>query len=255
MSQSKRSWPEDPDALVRAEVLVPARLRRAYDEDPLRGKFSHDIRMAMAPRIEANGYGLEEAHNRFVEKREALFRAQTDFNAARDHYYGMLEHSLAHQKEALTGDKEKDLIEETISLVRERYGIRQREVSRMQVGARDSRRQALDWCTKQIRDTPVLKERFLSPEALLKEIEKQFREKMEEKGKPLYPNVDFFSGAVYSLLGIPKILFTSIFAMARVSGWLAHILEQREHGNRIYRPESLYKGPQERTFTPIGQRA
>jgi citrate synthase len=89
---------------------------------------------------------------------------------------------------------------------------------------------------------------------ILKEIEKQFRERMEEKGKPLYPNVDFFSGAVYNLLGIPRILFTPVFAMARVSGWLAHILEQREHGNRIYRPESLYKGVDERPYVPIAQR-
>jgi citrate synthase len=89
----------------------------------------------------------------------------------------------------------------------------------------------------------------------LKEIEKQFREKMEEKGKPLYPNVDFFSGAVYNLLGIPKILFTPVFAMARVSGWLAHVLEQREHGNRIYRPESLYKGEAEREYVPIARRS
>ena len=89
---------------------------------------------------------------------------------------------------------------------------------------------------------------------ILKEVEKQFRERMEEKGKPLYPNVDFFSGAVYTLLGIPKILFTPIFAMARVAGWLAHILEQREHGNRIYRPESLYKGPAERRYLPAAER-
>ncbi len=89
---------------------------------------------------------------------------------------------------------------------------------------------------------------------ILKEIEKQFRARMEEKGKPLYPNVDFFSGAVYTLLGIPKMLFTPIFAMARVSGWLAHILEQREHGNRLYRPESLYKGPPERPYVPIADR-
>jgi citrate synthase len=89
---------------------------------------------------------------------------------------------------------------------------------------------------------------------ILKEIEKQFRERMEEKGKPVYPNVDFFSGAVYTLLGIPKILFTPIFAMARVSGWLAHILEQREHGNRIYRPESLYKGPPELSYVPVARR-
>jgi citrate synthase len=89
---------------------------------------------------------------------------------------------------------------------------------------------------------------------ILEETQKQFRARMEEKGKPLYPNVDFFSGAVYSLLGIPKILFTPVFAMARVSGWLAHILEQREHGNRIYRPESLYKGPPERPYVPLLER-
>jgi len=89
---------------------------------------------------------------------------------------------------------------------------------------------------------------------ILKEVEKQFRERMEEKGKPLYPNVDFFSGAVYTMLGIPKILFTPIFAMARVAGWLAHILEQREHTNRIYRPESLYKGPAERPYVPVSGR-
>ncbi|MFI5369439.1 MAG: citrate/2-methylcitrate synthase [Spirochaetia bacterium] len=89
---------------------------------------------------------------------------------------------------------------------------------------------------------------------ILKEVEKQFRERMEEKGKPLYPNVDFFSGAVYTMLGIPKILFTPIFAMARVAGWLAHILEQREHNNRIYRPESLYRGPAERPYVPVSGR-
>jgi citrate synthase len=89
---------------------------------------------------------------------------------------------------------------------------------------------------------------------ILKEIERQFRERMEEKGKPLHPNVDFFSGAVYTLLGIPKILFTPVFAMARVSGWLAHILEQREHGNRIYRPESLYRGPDTRPYVPVSER-
>jgi citrate synthase len=88
---------------------------------------------------------------------------------------------------------------------------------------------------------------------ILKEIETKFREKVG--GKPVYPNVDFFSGAVYSLLGIPQELFTPIFAVARVVGWLAHILEQREQGNRIYRPESLYKGPQPRAVPPLAQRS
>ncbi len=88
---------------------------------------------------------------------------------------------------------------------------------------------------------------------VLKELEKQFRQRMEEKGKPLYPNVDFFSGAVYSLLGIPKNLFTPIFAVARTAGWLAHVLEQRKD-NRLYRPKCLYVGSQPVEYVPIDDR-
>ena len=88
---------------------------------------------------------------------------------------------------------------------------------------------------------------------MLKELEGQFRERMEEKGKPLYPNVDFFSGAVYSLLGIPRHLFTPIFAVARTPGWLAHILEQRKD-NRLYRPKCLYVGPQPVEYPPVADR-
>ena len=88
---------------------------------------------------------------------------------------------------------------------------------------------------------------------ILKEVERIFREKMEEKGKPIYPNVDFFSGAVYTMLGVPTVLFTPVFAIARVSGWLAHILEQRLD-NRIYRPKSLYSGPAVRSVVPISAR-
>jgi len=88
---------------------------------------------------------------------------------------------------------------------------------------------------------------------ILKEVEKTFRSRMEEKGKPIHPNVDFFSGAVYDLLGIPKTLFTPIFAMSRVAGWLAHILEQRSD-NRIYRPKSLYSGSEPREYIPLEKR-
>jgi citrate synthase len=80
---------------------------------------------------------------------------------------------------------------------------------------------------------------------ILKNLEVETRKRMEEKGKPVYPNVDFFSGAVYRLLGIPTKLFTPIFAMSRVSGWLAHVLEQRID-NRLYRPKALYVGPEPR---------
>jgi citrate synthase len=88
---------------------------------------------------------------------------------------------------------------------------------------------------------------------ILKEIEKGFRARMEEKGKPIYPNVDFFSGAVYALLGIPRDLFTPIFAAARAPGWLAHVLEQRKD-NRIFRPKALYAGPAPRPYVPISKR-
>jgi citrate synthase len=87
----------------------------------------------------------------------------------------------------------------------------------------------------------------------LKKLEKGFRDRMEEKGKPIYPNVDFFSGAVYTMLGIPRYLFTPIFAAARSAGWLAHILEQRKD-NRIFRPKCLFVGPAPRTYVPIDER-
>lgn len=88
---------------------------------------------------------------------------------------------------------------------------------------------------------------------ILKAVEQAFVNRMSEKGKNVYPNVDFFSGSVYRLLGIPPILFTPIFAMARASGWLAHILEQRQD-NRIYRPKALYTGHEERHVPPIEER-
>jgi citrate synthase len=87
----------------------------------------------------------------------------------------------------------------------------------------------------------------------LKQLEKSFSARMGKKGKPVYPNVDFFSGAVYTILGIPRNLFTPIFAAARSAGWLAHILEQRKD-NRIFRPRALFKGPDPRPYVPIENR-
>ena len=87
----------------------------------------------------------------------------------------------------------------------------------------------------------------------LKQLENSFGARMGKKGKPVYPNVDFFSGAVYTILGIPRYLFTPIFAAARSAGWLAHILEQRKD-NRIFRPKSLFTGPEPRPYVPIENR-
>ncbi|PIE32827.1 hypothetical protein CSA56_14110 [candidate division KSB3 bacterium] len=76
---------------------------------------------------------------------------------------------------------------------------------------------------------------------------------MEEKGQPIYPNVGFFSGSVYRQLGISTNLFTPISAVARVAGWLAHILEQGS-GKRLFRPKALYVGAERETVAPIEQR-
>jgi citrate synthase len=72
--------------------------------------------------------------------------------------------------------------------------------------------------------------------------------------KGIYPNVDFFSGIVYQALGIPKDLFTPVFAVARVAGWLAHWLEQLVN-NRIFRPEQIYIGRNDVSYTPLSERA
>ena len=72
-----------------------------------------------------------------------------------------------------------------------------------------------------------------------------------EKG--LLPNVDFYSATVYYSMGIPIDIYTPIFAMSRVSGWLAHMYEQWEN-NRIYRPRGKWVGKEGLTYTPISER-
>ena len=83
--------------------------------------------------------------------------------------------------------------------------------------------------------------------------------KLEEEAIPLlgprgiYPNVDYYSGLVYRKLGIPRDLFTPIFAISRVAGWLAHWREQLG-ANRIYRPSQIYTGSQPRSWIPLNER-
>ena len=73
------------------------------------------------------------------------------------------------------------------------------------------------------------------------------------KGKGIYPNVDFYSGIIYDKMGIHMDLFTPLFAMARVSGWLAHWLEQLRE-NRLFRPDQIYSGEHNRSYVPIERR-
>jgi citrate synthase len=79
---------------------------------------------------------------------------------------------------------------------------------------------------------------------------------VEEKGLPehgIAPNVDFYSGTVYHQLGIPMDMYTPIFAMARVGGWVAHVLEYRED-NRLIRPRGRYTGPESAEWVPVDER-
>lgn len=71
--------------------------------------------------------------------------------------------------------------------------------------------------------------------------------------KQLPPNVDFYSATVYHALGIDHDLFTPIFAVSRMSGWIAHILEQYEN-NRLIRPRAEYTGPGIRAYVPLEER-
>jgi len=83
------------------------------------------------------------------------------------------------------------------------------------------------------------------------ELEKAVEEKLGQKG--IYANVDFYSGLVYRKLGIPTDLFTPIFAIARVAGWLAHWKEQLEE-NRIFRPTQIYTGVHSVDYLPMEKR-
>ncbi len=75
----------------------------------------------------------------------------------------------------------------------------------------------------------------------------------ELASKHIYPNVDFYSGLTYHLLGIPTDLFTPIFAISRVAGWTAHVIEYWED-NRLVRPLDYYIGPTDNVYVPIDQR-
>jgi citrate synthase len=71
----------------------------------------------------------------------------------------------------------------------------------------------------------------------------------------LYPNVDFYTGIAYKAMGIPKQMFTVLFAMGRMSGWLAHLLEFRaDEDRRICRPRQIYVGKPKRDFVPLPKR-
>jgi citrate synthase len=87
--------------------------------------------------------------------------------------------------------------------------------------------------------------------AIAQEVERVVAEHLA--AKRIYPNVDFYSGVVYTAMGMPPALFTPMFAIARVTGWLAHWLEQLQE-NRIYRPDQIYTGDHDLPYIPVEER-
>jgi len=73
--------------------------------------------------------------------------------------------------------------------------------------------------------------------------------------RKLYPNVDFYSGVIYSALGIPRSMFTVMFAIARTAGWVAHWQERiGDPAMQTGRPRQLYTGPQQRDYVELDKR-
>ena len=70
----------------------------------------------------------------------------------------------------------------------------------------------------------------------------------------LYPNVDFYSGIIYKALGFPTDMFTVLFSLGRLPGWIAHWLEMHNSASKIGRPRQIYTGHTEREYVAISQR-
>lgn len=79
-------------------------------------------------------------------------------------------------------------------------------------------------------------------------------EKVMWDEKKLFPNLDFYSASAYHLCGLPTSFFTPLFVMSRITGWSAHVFEQRGN-NKLIRPEANYIGPEPKTYIPIEDRA
>ncbi len=78
-------------------------------------------------------------------------------------------------------------------------------------------------------------------------------DRLVQKEKGLYPNLDFYTAVAYLLMGIPHELYTPLFVCSRITGWCAHVIEQQDH-NRLIRPRARYIGPEPRPYESLDRR-
>jgi len=155
---------------------------------------------------------------------------------------GANEDVIAMLDEIKLPENAKSFIKDSISTKRKIMGFGHREYK-----VKDPRAMILQQLAEELFD------RFGKDE--MYEVAKQ----LEEEAIPLlgakgiFPNVDYYSGLVYRKLGIPRDLFTPIFAISRVAGWLAHWREQLG-ANRIFRPSQIYTGSKPRSWVPLDER-
>ena len=155
---------------------------------------------------------------------------------------GANEDVIAMLEEIKLPKNAKSFIQDSISTKRKIMGFGHREYK-----VKDPRAMILQQLAEELFD------RFGKDE--MYEVAKQ----LEEEAIPLlgakgiFPNVDYYSGLVYRKLGIPRDLFTPIFAISRVAGWLAHWREQLG-ANRIFRPSQIYTGSKPRSWVPLDKR-
>jgi citrate synthase len=89
---------------------------------------------------------------------------------------------------------------------------------------------------------------------IAKQLEKVALEDEYFVERKLYPNVDFYSGIIYRAIGIPVQMFTVMFALGRLPGWIAQWKEMRENNEPIGRPRQIYVGENHREFVPVDKR-
>ena len=113
---------------------------------------------------------------------------------------------------------------------------------------KDPRAFVLQEIAQQLDDIPTDRRSLFS---IAKTVEQEMERRVGAKG--IRPNVDFYSGILYHQMGIDTDLFTPMFAMARVAGWLAHCFEQY-HDNHLFRPDQIYEGPRNRPYQSLANR-